>query len=213
MLLIGMFDSPFVRRVAISMALLKLPFEHRNWSVGKDQAAIREYNPLGRVPALVLDDGEVLAESAAILDYLDDQAGPERALLPRSGRSRRQGLKLMVIATGAAEKGVAQVYEGVFRPEHKRHAPWVERCREQMHGGLVELDKACSTLSPGQWLLGDRFTQADISVATAYTFLSETLSLPSERYPALSAHVARCEALPEFRATHTPFFTPDSSSN
>jgi glutathione S-transferase len=212
MILIGMFDSPFVRRVAISMALLKLPFEHRNWSVGKDFARIREYNPLGRVPTLVLDEGEVLVESSAILDYLDDRVGPERALLPASGKSRRHALKLMVTATGAAEKGVSQVYERAFRPEDKRHAPWVQRCHEQMHGGLVELDKACSAIPSAQWLLGDSFTQADITVATAFTFLSETLSLPADRYPALAAHVARCEALPEFRATHTPFFTPASNS-
>ena len=55
MLLIGMFDSPFVRRVAITMKLLDLPFEHGNWSVGKDFDRIREYNPLGRVPVLVTE--------------------------------------------------------------------------------------------------------------------------------------------------------------
>ena len=59
MLLIGMFDSPFVRRVAISMKLLELPFEHANWSVGKDFDRIREYNPLGRVPTLVIGRGEM----------------------------------------------------------------------------------------------------------------------------------------------------------
>ncbi len=78
-ILIGMFDSPFVRRVAVSMHLLGIPFEHRNWSVGKDFERIREFNPLGRVPTLVLDDGEALIESAAILDYLDDFVGPARA--------------------------------------------------------------------------------------------------------------------------------------
>jgi glutathione S-transferase len=85
MLLIGMFDSPFVRRVAVSMKLLEIPFEHANWSIGKDFDRIREYNPLGRVPTLVTNEGERLMESGAILDYLDEIAGPERALLPRSG--------------------------------------------------------------------------------------------------------------------------------
>src|SRR2546423_15604868 len=111
MILIGMFDSPFVRRVAVSMKLLGMSFEHRNWSVGKDQAEIRKFNPVGRVPTLVLDDGEVLIESSAILDYLDELVGEERALLPRTGAARRRGLKLMSIASGAAEKGVAQLYE------------------------------------------------------------------------------------------------------
>jgi hypothetical protein len=89
MILIGMFDSPFVRRVAVSMRLLEIPFAHRNWSVGKDQSEIRRYNPLGRVPTLVLDDGETLVESSAILDYLDDRVGPARALLPPTGADRR----------------------------------------------------------------------------------------------------------------------------
>src|SRR6185369_15243167 len=132
MLLIGMFDSPFVRRVAVTLKLFGLPFEHGNWSVGRDFDRIREYNPLGRVPTLVLDDGEKLMESAAILDYLDERAGAERALLPRSGRERRQALNLMAMATGAAEKGVLQIYERVFRPETKRHQPWLDRCRLQM---------------------------------------------------------------------------------
>ena len=76
MMLIGMFDSPFVRPVAISMKLLDIPFEHADWSVGKDFERIRRYNPLGRVPTLVLDDGEALMETSAILDYLDERVGP-----------------------------------------------------------------------------------------------------------------------------------------
>ena len=92
MILIGMFDSPFVRRVAVSMNLLKMPFEHRNWSVGKDFELIRQFNPLGRVPALVLEDGESLIDSAAILDFLDDLVGPERALLPRTGKEDRKSV-------------------------------------------------------------------------------------------------------------------------
>ena len=141
MLLIGMFDSPFVRRVAITMKLLDMPFEHANWSVGRDFDRIREYNPLGRVPTLVIDEGERLMESAAILDYLDERAGPARALLPPSGPERRQALNLMAMATGAAEKGVAQVYERAFRPEEKRHQPWVDRCRLQMSASLGAIDR------------------------------------------------------------------------
>src|SRR5690349_13111818 len=117
MLLIGMFDSPFVRRVAVSLKLLEIKFEHKNWSVGRDQAQIRKYNPLGRVPVLVLDDGEVLTDSAAILDYLDGRVGRDRALLPFTGAPRRRALALMALATGAAEKAVQQIYEGFFRPE------------------------------------------------------------------------------------------------
>src|SRR5215469_10049635 len=125
MILIGMYDSPFVRRVAVSMNLLQMGFEHRSWSVGKDFELIRQFNPLGRVPTLVQPDGETLFESSAILDFLDEHAGPDRALLPRSGEARREALKIMGIATGAAEKGVTQVYESAFRPPEKRYRPWV----------------------------------------------------------------------------------------
>src|SRR4051812_5029631 len=175
MLLIGMFDSPFVRRVAVSMKLLGVPFEHANWSVGRDFDRIREYNPLGRVPTLVTDDGLRLMESAAILDYLDERAGPDRALLPRSGAERRAALNLIAMATGAAEKGVAQLYERVFRPEEKRHAPWVERCHVQMSASLAALDGQVGERGISQWLVGNRMTQADITAVCAFTFLDDAL--------------------------------------
>ncbi len=141
MILIGMFDSPFVRRVAVSLHHFNMPFEHRNWSVGKDFERIREFNPLGRVPTLVLDGGESLIESSAILDYIDECAGAERALVPARGAARREVLRLMSTATGAAEKGVLQIYESVFRPPEKRHQPWLDRCRTQVHAALEVLER------------------------------------------------------------------------
>ena len=89
MILIGMYDSPFTRRVAIALALLGHRFEHHAWSVGADFDRIREYSPLGRVPVLVLDDGTVLTESAAILDWLEREPGGE-TLLPAGGAQRRE---------------------------------------------------------------------------------------------------------------------------
>lgn len=209
MILIGMFDSPYVRRVAVSLRLLGFSFEHRNWSVGSDFDRIRDYNPLGRVPTLVLDDGEALADSAAILDWIDETAGPQRALLPAHGPERRWALQLMAIATGAADKGVAQLYERAFRPAGKRHEPWVARCRTQMEAGLAELDRRCAQRKD-QWLLGDRISQADITLTAVSTFLHEALQLPSARHPALAGRTARGEALPAFREFHQPFFAPGS---
>jgi glutathione S-transferase len=209
-LLIGMFDSPFVRRVAISMQLLDVGYEHADWSVGRDFDRIRKHNPLGRVPTLVLDDGEVLSESAAILDYLDDRVGPKRALLPAAGHARREALRQMAMAMGAAEKGREQVYERAFRPPDMHYEPWLERCRTQMHGGLGELERYCVSRGAQQWLIGGALGQADITVSCAFTFLREALR-PIDvvsRYPRLSALVDRCEALPEFQSTHVAFFTP-----
>ena len=212
MILIGMFDSPFVRRVAVSMNLLQVPFEHRNWSVGKDFELIRQFNPLGRVPALVQTDGDTLIESAAILDFLDENAPTGRALLPRSGEARREALRIMAIAVGGAEKAVSQLYETAFRPPEKRYRPWVERCHTQMHAALAELDRLCQVRG-GEWLIGNRITQADVTATCVYTFLSEALDINRDAvmYPALSAVAARCEALPEFRSVKADWFAPTGS--
>jgi glutathione S-transferase len=210
MKLIGMFDSPFVRRVAITLKRYGMPFEHLDWSVGRDFARIREFSPLGRVPTLVLADGEVLTESAAILDHLDEVAGEERSLMPRRGNERRRALQLIALTAGAAEKGREQIYEGAFRPPEKRHEPWLERCRAQMHGAIAALDAACAARGAGVWLAGDRQTHADITAAVVTTFLVESpaIALDVSAYPALAALVARCEAQHEFRETHRPWSAP-----
>lgn len=212
MILIGMFDSPFVRRVAVSLNLLEIPFEHRNWSVGKDFELIRQFNPLGRVPSLVQPDGEALIDSSAILDFLDETVGPERALMPHSGVERRTAQRIIAIAMGAAEKGVLQLYENVFRPEEKRHVPWVERCRHQMHGALSELDRIAQMRS-GDWLIGARLTQADVTAACAFGFLSDALDVGNSWmvYPGLASLSALCEALPAFRNVRARFHPPAES--
>ena len=212
MLLIGMFDSPYVRRVAISMKRLGLPFEHGNWSVGADFERIRQYSPLARVPVLVMDDGVVLVESSAILDAVDDLVGPARGLLPPAGACRREALRLISLAIGAGEKARDVVHERMVRPPEKYHEPWVARCRAQMHGALGELEKSCQRRTTGQWLVDDRLTQADITVACICTMLSESvdaLGSGDNAYPALRAFVNRCERLPEFQATHSKWFAAD----
>jgi len=212
MLLIGMFDSPFVRRVAVSLKLLEIRFDHKNWSVGRDQAQIRKYNPLGRVPVLVLDDNEIIMESGAILDYLDDRVGRDRSLLPVTGAPRRRALTLMALATGAADKAVLQIYENFFRPEDKRHEPWVRRLREQMDGALIVLDHACAGIEGDDWLVDEGITQADVTVACAFTYIDEALKLPPGLYPNLRRHVTRCEKLPAFKACYAPFEMPPLKS-
>ena len=212
MKLIGMFDSPFVRPVAISARLLGIPFEHLNWSVGKDFDRIRQYSPLGRAPTLVLDDGEVLVECFAMLDYLNDRAGPERALLPATGAERRTVLRLMAFAYGAAEKAREEIVERVFRPAEKHHPPWIERCRSQLRGALTELERHAAQKRDAQWLVGGRMTQADVYVSCIFSFLTEAVpqAFKPEDYPMLRARVARVEAMPEFRETRAPWSAPST---
>jgi glutathione S-transferase len=212
MILIGMYDSSYTRRVAIAMALYAMPFEHRAWSVGRDFDRIREYNPLGRAPTLVLDDGEVLTESAMMLDYLDDLVGAGRALIPATGRSRRDALRLVALATGAIDKAALIVLERIFRPVEMHSEPWLSRCRLQVEGALHELDGACAARAGHDWLVGDAMTHADIAVACFSTHLREALPLDLAPWPALRAHVDRCEALPVFRAHYIPFDAPVPTS-
>ena len=200
MQLLGRYLSPFVRRVATTLQFYGIPFESRPLQhTGDDAPALRAINPLGRVPALVLDDGEVLVDSAAILDYLDREAGPERALTPAAGPARTRVMTLTGIATGAIEKAIAVAYEVRFRPEDKRHAPWVDRCADQARGGFTYLDG----LLGDHWLHGAEMTQADVTTAIGWQFLGKATpdlktSIPA---PRLDALLDRMMALPAFSST------------
>ena len=205
MILIGQYDSPFVRRVAVALGLYQMPYEHRPWSVWANASEIARFNPLRRVPVLVLDDGLALVESGAILDALDHLAGPERALLPRTGPLRREALRLAALATGLADKAVTLLYEHVLRTEDRRSPVWVTRCQGQIRDTLTVLE-ADREARPTPFVLGERVTHADIALACALRFLGEahpSLYQPAE-WPALAAHAFRCEELPELRAVCQP---------
>ena len=207
MILIGQYDSPFVRRVAIALRLYGLPYQHQPWSTFADAERIASYNPLRRVPTLVLDDGEVLIESAAILDYLDEVADPAKALIARSGTPRRQGLKVTALATGLGDKAVSLVYERVLHREASEQ--WMERCRTQISAVLdaLEKDRAGRVTA---WWFGDAIGHADIAVGCVLRFVRD--AHPSvfieTRWPSLAAHAAACEALEPFRAIARPFLPP-----
>lgn len=202
MKLYGRYLSPYVRRVGTSLTLLGLPFELKVLSVLTDQDAIRAVNPLVRVPALELDDGTILIESWAILDYLDELVGPEKALVPPKGKDRRDVLQYAVHATGACDKIVTAFYERTRRPAEFTYEPWAEYCEEQARGGLSVLDGA---LEGRSYLVGDRLTQADVSAVIAYDFARQVLPdrvAPEGRFPNLAAHSAKLNALDAFRGTH-----------
>ena len=138
MILIGQYDSPFVRRVAIALRLYGFGYEHRPWSVFGETEKIRPLNPLTRVPTLVLDDGEVLVDSPSIVDYLDSLVPADRARFPRAEPDRHKALKVAALATGLAEKSVSLFYEK--RLHREVSDVWVERCRAQI-GGVLDRSK------------------------------------------------------------------------
>jgi glutathione S-transferase len=207
MILIGQYDSPFVRRVGIALTLYGLPFEHRPWSTFADAAKIRPYNPLTRVPTLVLDDGDVLLESHSMLDYLDSLVPAERALFPAREPARHRALAVAGLAAGLADKAVSLFYEKRMHREVSQ--AWVERCRAQMAAALAALE-ADRAGQPGPYWFGDCIGHADIAVAAALRFTAEAhpgvVSLAA--YPALAAHAARLEALPAFQQIQQTFIPP-----
>lgn len=195
MLLIGHFDSPYVRRVAISLHVLGLAFRREMLSVFGDAEKMRGYNPLGRVPALVLDGGETLIDSAAILDHLDEAAGPTKALLPISGVPRREALQVMALATGCNDKAMAIAYER-RRPAHLVDESWIVRCLAQLDAGLGALEDRLPSQVP------DRLMQREITVAAmlGYVRLREPEALSATRHSRLRRLSAVCEATAAFKA-------------
>jgi len=209
MILIGQYDSPFVRRVAVALHLYGLHYDHWPWSTFGDADRLAAYNPLRRVPTLVLDDGEVVIESGSILDHLDEQAGANR-LLPASGPKRRAALKLCALATGLCDKMVSLVYERILH--EVASDVWVARCEAQI-GSVLDVLEAERARQPGPFWGGGTPNHVDVAVGCALRFLAEAHPELHAlgRWRSLAAHAERCEARPEFQAVVQRFDPPKRS--
>lgn len=207
MLLIGQYDSSFVRRVGIALMLYGISFEHSTWSTFGDAEKIRAYNPLSRVPTLVLDDGDVIIESHAMLDYIDSLVPAERRMFPVAEPERHRAIKVAALGTSLADKGVSLFYE--LRLHRETSDLWIERCRTQIATVLAVLEADRAARTTAYWF-GDRIGHADIAVACALRHVGDSLPdlLPAGRYPALANHAERLEALPVFQAVSQPFIAP-----
>jgi glutathione S-transferase len=190
------------------MRLYGLAFEHRPWSTFGDGDRIAAFNPLRRVPTLVLDDGEALLESTAILDYLDELVGPEQAMIAGHGPQRRRALWICALATGLADKAVSLLYEHVLRKDRQSQI-WVERCHRQIGDVLDVLERERAAVTSPFWF-GLRIGHADIALACALRFTGEAHPdlFDAARHPALADHAARCEALPVFAEVLQPLAPP-----
>jgi glutathione S-transferase len=206
MILVGQYDSPYTRRVAVSLHLLGFDFEHDRRSVFADFDSMRTTNPLGRIPSLILEDGTTLIDSAAILDWLDQKVGPERALLPSSGLARQEALQRVALASGTIDKVMGIGYERLIRPEAYRWPDWIARCRTQAEGGLAALARL-------SWPADARIDQTWITTACMmrYVRLADRDVLPHGRYPALDTVSDRCEALPSFKTTYPADYSVPAS--
>ncbi|HZF76917.1 MAG TPA: glutathione S-transferase family protein [Acetobacteraceae bacterium] len=198
MILVGRNLSPFVRRVAATLNLYGLPFEQLPLRATDQGAEIARYNPLGRVPSLVLDDGEILVDSSAIIDHLDSLVGPDRALTPASGPERRAVLNCLALGLGALERIVAAFYERDRRPAERVWPENVTRLAGHAFGGLAALDG----MAVQGWLVGGRMTQADVTAAIALDFAEHAMpELVAGRLPALAALRDQTNARPEVGST------------
>jgi glutathione S-transferase len=201
MQLIGMLDSPYVRRVAVSMKLMGIPFEHQSVSVFRHFERFREINPVVKAPTLVCDDGTVLMDSSLILDYLEGLAAPGKRLMPAAGKERLEALRLTGLALAACDKGVSLIYEREQRPPEKRHDPWYERSLGQALAAYTALEDAAGRASP--WLQGGGPNAADVVTAVAWRFgqYYNAELVPAWKYPALARFSAQAEELPAFSST------------
>ena len=208
MILIGQYDSPFVRRVAIALRLYGIAFEHRPWSTFGDADKIAPYNPLRRVPTLVLDDGEALIESAMILDYLDDLRRPRQGDDRRRAASAAAALADLRAGDGARRQG-RQPALRARAAQGKQLDLWVERCKAQISAACSTCWKRSAPRSRRRTGSARRIGHADIAVACVLRFTGEAHpALFDARYPALKAHSARCEALPPFQEIVQPLAPP-----
>jgi glutathione S-transferase len=198
MLLIGMLDSPYVRRMAISLQLQGLRFEHNPLSVFRNFEEFRAINPVVKAPTLVCDDGTVLMDSSLILEYTEALA--PRSLMPRDPAALQTDLRLIGLGLAACDKSVQLIYEHNLRPPEKQHEPWINRVSGQILAAFTDLEAEVGRrpLAAG----ATQMTQAGVTSATSWHFARQMLPqlLPPAQFPVLAAFSAQAETLAAFRA-------------
>jgi len=201
MKLIGMLDSPYVRRVAISLQLLGLRFDHESLSVFRSFARFQQINPVVKAPSLICDDGVVLMDSTLILAYAEALADRRRSLMPTDIAGLQQTLYVVGLALAACEKSVQIVYERDLRPSEKQHARWIERVSTQLLAACAALETELERHPLA--VTSATINQDGISVAVAWQFTQQLLPeiVAKEGYPLLAGFSARAERLPEFIVT------------
>jgi len=195
MKLVGMLDSPYVRRVAISLELYGVDFVHEHLSVFSTFSEFARINPVVKAPSLVLENGTVLMDSSLILDYFEALAPADKKLLPQHAEARAHALQVLGLALAACEKTVQIVYEHHLRPAEKLHEPWVDRVTGQLVAAYSLLEKHLAQPTD------EPLTQAALTAAVAWSFTQFKLPtvLEADAFPNLQRHASRLEQHPAFR--------------
>ena len=199
MKLIGPWFSGYTRRVGITLKLLGMPFEHLPYHAYEEQELIRPFSPMVKVPALALDDGTVLFDSAAIIDYLHEEVGPEPALLAPSGKNRRDALQFIGIASAIYGK-LSDMYDESIRPPEHQIARIVESHRQQALTGFQMIESRAGT----GWLVSDALSQADVMVVISWQSASLAFMpdvVHAAAFPKLARLAARAMEMDAFSST------------
>lgn len=196
MKLIGMLDSPFVRRAAISLECLGIPFEHEAISVFKTFVEFQQINPVVKAPTLILDDGTLLMDSNLIIQFAESIS--QKSLMPNEINKKIMSFRILGLCLAASEKAVQMIYEKNLRPTELHFEPWLKRVEGQLIAALTgvenELKKTPSCFTDGL------LTQATITAAVTWQFINNMLPqlIQAQDYPLLAAHSEKTETLPEF---------------
>jgi len=198
MRLIGMLDSPYVRRVAISLELLGVRFEHEALSVFSTFEQFQRVNPVVKAPTLVCDDGEVLMDSSLILQFVEAKMALARSLWPADALERQHDFRALGLALAACDKCVQLVYERNLRPQAAQHAPWIERVTGQILAACAALEQE---IKNRQNVFAHAQTQAAITAAVVWRFTQSMLAdiVRAENYPLLAMLSNRLENTPAFQ--------------
>jgi glutathione S-transferase len=197
MRLIGMLDSPFVRRVAICLTHLQVDFAHESVSVFSDFAHFRSINPVVKAPTLVCDDGTVLMDSTLILQYAEATLASGRSLWNPDPGQLAHDYRAVGLALAACEKCAQLIYEQNLRPPEARFVPWMDRVRGQFLAAYAALEQELR-VHPQVFTRDDR--HAPIAAAIAWQFSHSMLAtdLPASHYPGLVQLSARMDRSAQF---------------
>lgn len=197
MRLIGMLDSPYVRRTAISLDLLGVPFTHEAVSVFKDFERFKAINGVVKAPTLVCDDGEVLMDSSLILQFIESTQKISDSLWSRDAREMQHEMRAVSLALAACDKSVQLIYERNLRPANLHYEPWKERVTNQILAAFSALELEVKSRHTA---FENVRSQASVTSAVVWQFAQSMLGseIPAASYPNLEQLSVRMEKTPPF---------------
>jgi glutathione S-transferase len=198
MKLIGTLTSPYTRKVRVVFTEKRIDYDFEAHSPSEPGTRVPEFNPLGKVPVLVLDDGTTIFDSRVIVEYLDG-VSPVARLIPETSRQRIQVRRWEALADGILDAAVLTMQEG-RRPKAKQSMEWIER---QMGKVDSALKHAAGDLEDRPWCYDEGFSLADIALGCALGYLDFRFPAIPWRtaYPNLERHAEKLFKRPSFEAS------------